>query len=167
VSNIDAEPPGLGDASHEALQERNALVYHWSVRGDGRGAVQEREHVGMGQAERDMEIPRSPQVLDWVVRKWAGRLFSSVGGERVASDRFEQSLHIAEVAIDRGRLHSGGGAYRSRGDQAAWRLLTRPAGAGVRRRLGFAVRGTDGDRRQLQRIDRTLGTKSETFFEKP
>src|SRR5207253_5271967 len=102
-----------------ALQERNALMYHWSVRGDGRGAVQEREHVGVGQAERDMEIPRSPQVLDWVVRKWAGRLFSSVGGERVASDRFEQSLHIAEVAIDRRRLHPRGRAHRSRGYRVA------------------------------------------------
>jgi hypothetical protein len=25
VSNINTEPPGLGDAGHEALQERNAL----------------------------------------------------------------------------------------------------------------------------------------------
>src|SRR5207244_3448646 len=69
VRNIDPESPGLGDAGHEALQERNALVYHWSKRSDGRAAVQEREHVGVGQAERDMEIPRSPQILDWVVRQ--------------------------------------------------------------------------------------------------
>src|SRR4029077_19779298 len=115
VRNVDAESPGLGDAGDEGLQERNALLYHWSVCVDGRGAVQEREHVGVGQADCDMEIPRLPQVLDWVVRQWTGRLRSSVGGERLASDRFEQSLHVTEVAVDRGRLHSGGGAYRSRG----------------------------------------------------
>ena len=36
-------------------------------------------------------------------------------GERLASGHVEQSLHVAEVAIDRGRLHPGGGAHRSRG----------------------------------------------------
>ena len=28
VSNIDTEPPGLGDAGDEPLQHRNAFVYH-------------------------------------------------------------------------------------------------------------------------------------------
>src|SRR2546428_10927224 len=73
----------------------------------------------MGKAERDVEIPPSPQVLDRIVRKCAGRLLAYVDGERLASDQVEQSLHVAEVAIDRGRLHPGGGAHRSRGDRVA------------------------------------------------
>jgi hypothetical protein len=38
VSNINTEPPGLGDAGHEPVQERHALAYHWPVRSGGRGA---------------------------------------------------------------------------------------------------------------------------------
>src|SRR6266581_5726900 len=94
-------------------------MYHWYRCTDGRSAVQQRERVGVGKAERDVEIPPPPQVVDRVVSKRAGRLFSHVDGERLASGHVEQSLHVAEVAIDRGGLHLGGGAHRSRGYRAA------------------------------------------------
>ena len=42
-----------------------------------------------------------------------------VDGKRLASDHVEQSLHVAEVTIDRWRLHPGGGAHRSRSYRAA------------------------------------------------
>ena len=36
-----------------------------------------------------------------------------VDGECLSSDHVEQSLHVAEVAIDRGRLHPGSSAHGS------------------------------------------------------
>jgi hypothetical protein len=89
------------------------------VRSDGRRAVQQSERVGVGKAERDVEIPPSPQVLDRVVRKCAACLLSHLDGQGLASDHAEQFLHVAEMAIDRGRLHPGGGAHRSSGYRVA------------------------------------------------
>ena len=73
----------------------------------------------MGKVERKTQIPPLPEVLDRVVRKCAGRLLAHVIGERLTSDRVEQSLHVAEVAIDRRRLHTGRGAHGSGGYGAA------------------------------------------------
>jgi len=81
VSNIDTEPPGLGNADHEPLQYLNAFAYHCYGRSDGRGAVHQRERVGVGKAESDKEIPPSPQVLNRVVSKWAGPLLAHMDGE--------------------------------------------------------------------------------------
>src|SRR4029077_722831 len=117
--NIDTEPSGLGDAEDEALQNLNTFVYHPGGSSDGRGAVLQRERVGVGKVERDMEIPPSPQVLDRVVRKCAGRLLAHMAGERLASGLVEQSLHVAEVAIDRRRVGAGRGTHRSSGYRAA------------------------------------------------
>src|SRR4029077_807571 len=117
--NIDTEPSGLGDAEDEALQNLNTFVYHSGGSSDGRGAVLQRERVGVGKVELDMEIPPSPQILDRVVRKCASRLLAHVAGERLASGHVEQSLHVAEVAIDRRRLNPGRSTHGSRGYRAA------------------------------------------------
>ena len=73
----------------------------------------------MGKAESDVKIPALAQVLDRIVRQGSLRLLVYVEGDRLACHLVEQSLHVAEVLINRGGLHPGGGTHRPCGHRGA------------------------------------------------
>ncbi|AUX40084.1 uncharacterized protein SOCE26_014810 [Sorangium cellulosum] len=115
VGDVHPEPSRLGRAGHEPVQDGLAITHHRRVGCGGRVAVDEGVHGGVGEPEGHVEVPPAPQLLDRVVGALAGGLLAHVLGERLAGDRVEQPPHVAELPVDGGRLHPGGGAHRPGG----------------------------------------------------
>jgi len=116
------------------------------------GAVHQRVERGVRQAEPDVAVPARAQVGDGVVGRRGGGLVREVGRETVGGDGVEQALLVAEEAVERGRLHPGGGAHRacrqrvrpvalqqgeSRGDDARPRALVDLVHGSTITRRGF------------------------------
>lgn len=112
---LDPQPPGPGDSLRQGPQHGARLLGRFGEPSETGPAVHHRIKVGVGNAEGNVIVPASPEVVYRVVGLALFCLLAGEGALEALSDyRLDEAPFIPEVVVEGGLGHPGRLADRAR-----------------------------------------------------